>query len=66
MKKTKMKRPRTIVVTNRHIQNYLGQKKIWPIEDYDDSPAVYLNTKELRAALESYNIEFYMFPNRHT
>lgn len=55
------KKKKTIVITNRHIQNYLGQRKIWPIEDYDDSPAVYLNTEELRAALESYNIEYYGF-----
>lgn len=60
----KRRKKRTIVITNRHIQNYLGQKKIWPIEDYDGFPAVYLNTKELRAALEDYNIEYFGFWRR--
>ena len=61
----KNKKPRTIKITNRHIQNYLGQRKIWPIEDFDDGPAIYLATKEVRAAIESFEIERYLFPNRH-
>lgn len=51
-------------VTNRHIQNYLGQRKIWPVEEEDDGPAFYLATKELRAAIESYEIEHYLFKNK--
>lgn len=51
-------------ITNRHLQNYLGERKIWPVEDYDDGPAFYLATEELRAAIESYKIEFEIFPNR--
>lgn len=56
-----VKKQRTIRITNRHIQNYLGERKIWPIEDWGDGPAIYLATEELRTALESYNIEFYCF-----
>ena len=52
-------------VTNRHIQNYLGAKNIWPVEEYEDGPAFYLATKELRAAIESFEIEHYYFKNRH-
>ena len=52
-------------ITNRHIQNYLGQRKIWPVEDWDDGPAFYLDTEELRAALEAFEIEYYCF-RRHS
>lgn len=52
-------------ITNRDIQNYLGQKNIWPVEDYDDGPAFYLSTEELRAAIESYEIEKMFYGRRH-
>lgn len=52
-------------VTNRYIQNYLGQKNIWPVEDNDDGPAFYLSTEELRAAIESYEIEKMFYERRH-
>ena len=48
-------------ITNRHIQNYLGERKIWPVKEIDDSLAFYLATEELRAALDSYDIEYFGF-----
>ncbi len=54
-----------VKVTNKHIQNYLGEKKIWPVKEIDDSLVFYLNTKELQAALDSYEIEFYGFRRRY-
>lgn len=52
-------------VTNRHIQNYLGSKNIWPVKEVDDQLAFYLDTKELRAAIESYDIEKMFYGRRH-
>lgn len=52
-------------ITNRYIQNYLGQKNIWPVEDNDDGPAFYLSTEELRAAIESFEIEKMFYERRH-
>lgn len=60
----KMKKKRLVRVSNRHIQNYLGAKKIWPVEEEDDGPAFYLDTKELRAAIESYEIEKMFYGRR--
>ena len=60
----KQKKQRTVRVTNRHIQNYLGAKGIWPIEDLDDGPVFYLATEELRAAIESYDIEKMFYERR--
>lgn len=56
---------RTIRVTNRQIYNYLGAKGIWPIEDCDDGPVFYLATEEVRAAIESYEIEKMFYGRRH-
>lgn len=55
-----MKR-RTKRISNRLIQNYLGERNIWPIEEDDRGFAFYLVTEELRAALLSYEIEYYAF-----
>lgn len=55
---------RTIRVTNRQIYNYLGAKGIWPIEDCDDGPVFYLATEEVRAAIESYEIEKMFYGRR--
>lgn len=52
-------------ITNIHMQNYLGAKNIWPVEDYDDGPAFYLPTEELRAAIESYEIEKMFYGRRN-
>lgn len=59
------KKQRLIRVTNRHIQNYLGAKKIWPIEDCDDGPVFYLDTEEVRSAIQSYEIEKMFYGRRH-
>lgn len=55
---------RLVKVSNRLMQNYLGSKKIWPIEDNDDGPAFYLDTEELRAAMESYKIQKIFYEKR--
>jgi uncharacterized pyridoxamine 5'-phosphate oxidase family protein len=47
---------RLIKVYDRHLYNYLGQRNIWPIEDWDEFPVFYLDTKELRTAMENYRI----------
>lgn len=60
-----MKKKRLVRVTNRNMQNYLGAKKIWPVEEEEDGPAFYLATEELRAAIESYEIEYYCFRRRY-
>lgn len=52
-------------ITNRHMQNYLGERKIWPVEEEDDGPAFYLPTKELRAAIESYEIRQMFYGRRN-
>lgn len=49
------------MIKKRHIQNYLARKNIMPVEELDDGRAYYKMTKELAAALESYEIEFYCF-----
>lgn len=59
-----MKKKKLVRVSNRHIQNYLGARKIWPVEEEDDGPAFYLDTKELRAAIESYEIEKMFYGRR--
>lgn len=59
-----MKKKKLVRVTNRHIQNYLGARKIWPVEEEDNGPAFYLDTKELRAAMESYEIEKMFYGGR--
>lgn len=59
-----MKKKKLVRVTNRHMQNYLGAKKIWPVEEEDDGPAFYLATEELRAAIESYEIEKMFYGRR--
>ena len=51
-------------VSNRHIQNYLGAKKIRPVEQEYIGPAFYLDTTELRAAIESYEIEKMFYGRR--
>ncbi len=60
-----MKKKRLVRVSNRHIQNYLGERKIWPVEEEDNGPAFYLDTKELRAAIESYDIEKMFYGRRN-
>ena len=60
-----MKKKKLVRVTNRHIQNYLGARNIWPVEEENDGPAFYLDTKELRAAMESYDIEKMLYGRRN-
>lgn len=60
-----MKKKRLVRITNRLIQNYLGERKIWPVKEIDDSLAFYLDTEELRAAMTSYDIEKMFYERRH-
>ena len=51
-------------ISNENIYNYLGLRKIWPVEDWDRGPVFYLDTKQLRAALEDYEIEKMFYGRR--
>ena len=52
-----MKRTKLIWTTNVHMQNFLGERGIWPVdEDWYSNKVGYEPTKEVKVAMESYHI----------
>ena len=46
-----------IWTTNVHMQNFLGERGIWPVdEDFYSNKVGYEPTKEVKDAMESYHI----------
>lgn len=57
IKQMKKRAPRKFKVWNVNLQNFLGERGIWPLrEDPIENVAIYVYTKELEAAMESYFI----------
>lgn len=52
-----------IEITNIHIQNYLGERGLFPEYEYGNN-AYYMRSSKLFSLLESYQIEFFILPNR--
>lgn len=52
-----------IEITNIHIQNYLGERGLFPEYEYGNN-AYYKRCPKLFSLLESYEIQFYIIPNR--
>lgn len=51
-------------IYDNHIYNFLWQKGVRPAVERDNK-AGYYRTPNLAAALESYEIQYYIFPNKH-
>ena len=55
-----------IWITNVNLQNFLGKRGIWPIEeDWITDAACYSSSEKLKEAIESFEIQYYHFRNRH-
>lgn len=50
-------------IYNNHLNNYLWENGVRPAVE-EEHRAGYRKTKHLAAAIEKYEIEFYIFPNR--
>ena len=53
-----------ITVYNRHLDNFLQEYGLRPVEEYENRSA-YRRSKQLTLLLEKYDIYFRLFPNRH-
>lgn len=60
-----MKKKKLIWTSNIHLQNFLGERGIWPKEeDYNSNAAGYESTPQFKEAMESYHIQQMFYHNK--